>query len=470
MPPVQKSREIHLLWVLVFCFLFPHDLHAQQQVKDLLTGTKTFSADVPRRVESGDSIHHLKFSDEGKTLLAVDEEAHIHLFDVESNRKLGKFATPEFKGERPSVTDIHFLEHDHFIICWSNMAIAELKLKGDTLDAAKQILRPKEFANVKSKISPDGSRMAMALDDYRETAQPHHVIRLFDFKQQRMLNEVEVSKRIDTIAFNAENEVAFGFGDEVGVLDVKGQPKSKPIRISYRVNELTFVGSQLYVSESRTDGVDGDTYTILNFDKDMETKYQTNDFAFKVGNSEFMGAPDGRLVFMQGYGEYDHGGHGCGLFFLNGETGESFGWANLPSSVDLEPNPYFYAGQMAFSPDGKTIAFGNRGRICFHEINYEKMAQHLPKAMEKAEPKSSKKSATKKPPAAAKEEVAKAKPSKPRPRMWRSSKGTFSIKATFVDAKDGSVQLKKDDGSVMSVPEDRLSDSDRRYIKKRMSK
>ena len=451
----RLNRYVSLCSILGI--LLPLNLYGQEKVTGLLTGLRSFSADVHKRTELGDSIHHLEFSDDGKTLVAADEEDHIHLFDVRSNRKLGEFATPEFKGSRPSVSEIHFLKSNHFVVCWSNKAIAELKLDRGKLEAVKQIVPPDEIASSRTRISDDGTRMAMALQDYGDNGNLRFVIRLFDFKKLKPINEFKVDKYISTLAFNAENEVAFGFGEDVAVLDTKGKLKSPPIKIGYPVNKVTFVGKQLYVSERQDGGIDGANYTILNFDKNSESKrFQTSDFKFKVQHLEFIGSPDSRLVFMQGYGKYDHGGHGVGVFFLNGETGKSFGWENLRGLVNGEENPYFYSGEITFSPDGKTIAVGDNGRLCFFQVNYDKMTAHLPETGEQTKSK----------------KVAKSKPAKtaPKPRKWRSSGGNFSVTATFVATKDGSVQLKKEDGELLSVSVNLLSEKDQNYIKRQKSK
>ena len=52
-------------------------------------------------------------------------------------------------------------------------------------------------------------------------------------------------------------------------------------------------------------------------------------------------------------------------------------------------------------------------------------------------------------------------------RTWKSSEGRFSIDAEAVGLKDGRVQLKKPDGSVIAVPLASLSEEDRQYVRSR---
>jgi hypothetical protein len=51
------------------------------------------------------------------------------------------------------------------------------------------------------------------------------------------------------------------------------------------------------------------------------------------------------------------------------------------------------------------------------------------------------------------------------PRTWRDRSGRFSIVATFQSASGGQVKLKREDGSVLSVPLEKLSEADVAYIK-----
>lgn len=50
-------------------------------------------------------------------------------------------------------------------------------------------------------------------------------------------------------------------------------------------------------------------------------------------------------------------------------------------------------------------------------------------------------------------------------RTWKDVSGEYSTVAEFVSLKDGKVQLKKQNGSVISVPLERLSEADRAYAK-----
>ena len=53
-------------------------------------------------------------------------------------------------------------------------------------------------------------------------------------------------------------------------------------------------------------------------------------------------------------------------------------------------------------------------------------------------------------------------------RMWKDAEGLFEIDASFVMARDGRVQLHKHDGSLVSVPLDRLSAADRAWVRQRV--
>ena len=48
-------------------------------------------------------------------------------------------------------------------------------------------------------------------------------------------------------------------------------------------------------------------------------------------------------------------------------------------------------------------------------------------------------------------------------RVWRS--GTFTTDAKFLSLKDGTVRLKKQDGSIIWVPLGKLTDADQEYVK-----
>jgi hypothetical protein len=49
-------------------------------------------------------------------------------------------------------------------------------------------------------------------------------------------------------------------------------------------------------------------------------------------------------------------------------------------------------------------------------------------------------------------------------KTWRDATGKFSVEAEFVDFKDGKVQLKKKDGTVISIAKERLSKEDQSFI------
>ena len=49
-------------------------------------------------------------------------------------------------------------------------------------------------------------------------------------------------------------------------------------------------------------------------------------------------------------------------------------------------------------------------------------------------------------------------------RKWTSSDGQFSVEAELVEAKDGNVRLKRQDGKVITVPVSKLSKADRGYL------
>ena len=49
-------------------------------------------------------------------------------------------------------------------------------------------------------------------------------------------------------------------------------------------------------------------------------------------------------------------------------------------------------------------------------------------------------------------------------RKWTSSDGKFSVEAELVEAKDGNVRLKRQDGKVITVPVSKLSKADREYL------
>ena len=50
-------------------------------------------------------------------------------------------------------------------------------------------------------------------------------------------------------------------------------------------------------------------------------------------------------------------------------------------------------------------------------------------------------------------------------RQWTDRSGSYSVEAELVKVEDGRVHLKKPDGKIVTVPQDRLSDVDQRYLK-----
>lgn len=51
-------------------------------------------------------------------------------------------------------------------------------------------------------------------------------------------------------------------------------------------------------------------------------------------------------------------------------------------------------------------------------------------------------------------------------RTWTDSSGTRTIEAEFVEFKDGSVQLRREDGTIVPVPIDKLSAADQEFVRK----
>ena len=51
-----------------------------------------------------------------------------------------------------------------------------------------------------------------------------------------------------------------------------------------------------------------------------------------------------------------------------------------------------------------------------------------------------------------------------KPRVWQDTTGKFKITAKIVGVKDGKVALQKEDGSVVNVPIEKLSEQDRKYL------
>lgn len=56
-------------------------------------------------------------------------------------------------------------------------------------------------------------------------------------------------------------------------------------------------------------------------------------------------------------------------------------------------------------------------------------------------------------------------PETPKERLWKDASGSFEIKATLVAKNAASVSLKRADGEVITVPIEKLSSSDRAYVK-----
>ena len=50
-------------------------------------------------------------------------------------------------------------------------------------------------------------------------------------------------------------------------------------------------------------------------------------------------------------------------------------------------------------------------------------------------------------------------------RTWTDSTGKFTVEAEFVDFKDGKVQLKKEDGKIVTIPVEKLSEADQAFAK-----
>ena len=51
-------------------------------------------------------------------------------------------------------------------------------------------------------------------------------------------------------------------------------------------------------------------------------------------------------------------------------------------------------------------------------------------------------------------------------RTWTDASGAFTLEAEFVGLDEGKAQLKRSDGKVVSVPLDRLSEEDRKFVEK----
>ena len=50
-------------------------------------------------------------------------------------------------------------------------------------------------------------------------------------------------------------------------------------------------------------------------------------------------------------------------------------------------------------------------------------------------------------------------------RQWTDRSGGYSVEAELVKVEDGRVHLRKPDGQIITVPRDRLSEVDQRYLK-----
>lgn len=57
----------------------------------------------------------------------------------------------------------------------------------------------------------------------------------------------------------------------------------------------------------------------------------------------------------------------------------------------------------------------------------------------------------------------------PSPRTWSDATGTFKVEATFVKSADGKVTLRRTDGREVTVPLDRLSAEDQKYVDQALS-
>ncbi len=55
-------------------------------------------------------------------------------------------------------------------------------------------------------------------------------------------------------------------------------------------------------------------------------------------------------------------------------------------------------------------------------------------------------------------------------REWTDSTGKYKVEAEFVAVKDGKVQLRKSDGTIVAVPIERLSESDQLLVKQRLTR
>ena len=66
--------------------------------------------------------------------------------------------------------------------------------------------------------------------------------------------------------------------------------------------------------------------------------------------------------------------------------------------------------------------------------------------------------------------VATASASASEPRTWNDKSGKFSITATFQSFEGGQVKLKKEDGTVVTVPLEKLSEADAEYVRTQIKK
>jgi hypothetical protein len=61
--------------------------------------------------------------------------------------------------------------------------------------------------------------------------------------------------------------------------------------------------------------------------------------------------------------------------------------------------------------------------------------------------------------------TAEAAPAPAQPRTWVDNTGQFEVEATFIGLTDGQVALKGTDGAAMTIPLERLSETDQEYVR-----
>ena len=54
---------------------------------------------------------------------------------------------------------------------------------------------------------------------------------------------------------------------------------------------------------------------------------------------------------------------------------------------------------------------------------------------------------------------------KPAARTWTDKSGAHSVTGELIEVKEGSVRLKRQDGKVVSIPVEKLSDADQAYLR-----